>query len=109
MKIEFTAELKDRGCIIHDKDRSARITLIAPSEGLDLNALKESTERDVLLSIMPGNFVFHASIERGGIRYEGDNAWLIKLTVPANDVAQSVKFISYTEKVFAVQIETEKP
>lgn len=80
--MKFPAELKLHDCIMFDRDRSGKVVFIVPKDGISLDDLKQYTEQDLLISITPGKFKFHATI--AGFRYAGYHAYAIKFRVPAS-------------------------
>lgn len=52
---------------------------------------------------------FLATLEGNGcIRYDGDGACVVKLTVPASELAEVTKLLAYREQVLRVRVEPEK-
>jgi hypothetical protein len=49
---------------------------------------------------------FQAVLEGNGcIRYDGDGACVVRLTVPANEIANVVKLLMYREKLLRILID----
>ena len=52
---------------------------------------------------------FSASIEgQGCIKYDADRSAVVKLTVPASEIAEVTKLLAYPETVFRVTMEPQK-
>mgnify|MGYP001611599193 CR=1 FL=1 len=51
---------------------------------------------------------FHASLEGPScIRYDGDGSCIVKLSVPASDLANVVKLLAYRETLLEVSVKPE--